>query len=81
MSSSNRDIKYVCGNCGQTKTKATLTVKRVQFLEMGENGKLLKTRVVEWLCEDCRAEDPAWSQDKLFGSPGLQDVMGKKGKS
>lgn len=80
--SSNRNIEYKCARCGRLVGKENLVVRRVQFREMGQGGKVLRTRTGEWLCRvaqqdgspSCLEQDPAWTQERFTESPGMQDV-------
>lgn len=59
--------KYVCTSCGKEKKRDMLTVKKVMFLNFGRNGKALRSRVVAWLCDECRAKDKDWAQEASRG--------------
>jgi hypothetical protein len=76
---SNRNIAYVCGVCGRAVGRENLVVQRTQFLEMGINGKLLKTRTRGWICRNvennCLDKDAEWKADRYTGSPGLADTI------
>jgi hypothetical protein len=52
--------------------------KRAVFKEIGRDGKLHKTRTIEWLCTipfddgpSCLMLDPDWNQPVYSGSPGM----------
>lgn len=55
-------------------------VVRKQWLTMGVDGKILKTRAVGWLCKDinplhpgylsCLELDPDWSREAYKDAPG-----------
>ena len=51
-----------------------LTVKKVVFLEMGEGGRTVKSRVTAWLCPTCTATDPDWNREK-FNPPRPQGFL------
>lgn len=82
LKKSNRKIKYVCTKCKREVGRDNLKVKRVQFKEMGENGPIVQSRTVAWLCvvpqEDespsCLEADAAWKRKALVASPGLADT-------
>jgi hypothetical protein len=59
--------RHVCSVCGEPQDRANLTVKRASFLGFGRNGKLLRSRVVGWLCESCRDKDADWRLDTKKG--------------
>lgn len=75
---SNRSIKYICSRCQREVGRANLVVQRVQYLEIGVSGKLLKTRTTGWVCRDvedaCLDKDPHWTADRYRGTPGLADT-------
>jgi len=54
--------------CGAAVERSLLTVKKVYFNEMGMGGRVLKSRVIAWLCPACVAKDPHWNQPR-FQSP------------
>lgn len=58
---------YTCTICGATVDRDGLTVKKSLFQKFGRNGKWLKSRVVAWLCEDCRNADPDWNLNENKG--------------
>lgn len=70
----NRDIKYECSKCQKECGRNSLHVKRVQFREMGPNGRVIKTRVTEWLCPDCLQADPDYKRPQWGAAPGLADT-------
>lgn len=59
-----QDIDYRCSECGRQTPRDLLTVKKVSFLEMGENPKAIKTRTESWLCPDCINKDKAFNIPK-----------------
>ena len=64
-------IAYRCAKCGEDTLRDNLVVKRVQFREMGQGGKVLITRTLLWLCRDkCLVEDPDWSRPAFIAAPG-----------
>jgi len=74
---SQQGSAYKCSSCGATHERDRLTVKRALFLGFGRNAKALRSRVVAWLCDDCRATDPDWSRPVSKGgivtAPGDKD--------
>ncbi len=71
---SNRNIEYKCTVCGKQEIREDLTVKRVSFQTMGVKWKILRSRVVAWLCDDCRDADEVWLMPKAAASPGMADT-------
>lgn len=56
---------YTCTGCGATPGRDGLSVKKVIFTEMGAGGRVLRSRVVDWLCDNCLKTDPHWNQPKF----------------
>lgn len=54
---------YACTRCGQVKSRDQLMVKKAVFLTMGEGGRTIRSRVTEWLCGTCAADDPDWNRE------------------
>ena len=65
-----RTIVYKCSRCDCQPGRDALTVKRIQFREMGVGGKVTMTRVVAWLCGACLAIDPDFSIPAYESAPG-----------
>lgn len=69
---------YRCTGPDHVGSRATrrelLTVKKIQFLEMGVKGKTLKTRTAGWLCPSCVAKDVHWMLE-AYDAPGLRDTL------
>jgi hypothetical protein len=63
-------IKYKCGPCQKEFPKELLTAKRVQFRELGTDGRVLKSRVTAWLCPECLEADPEYHIVRYSG-PGI----------
>lgn len=53
---------YCCTECGEYSNRELLTVKKVSFNEMGVGGRVLRSRVVAWLCPKCVKKDPQYNQ-------------------
>lgn len=64
--------EYLCTNCGQYTERELLTVKKVVFTEMGSGGKVLKSRTIGWLCNDCIEDDEHYNLDAYTTAPGLK---------
>lgn len=70
-------IIYKCDGCGEIRPRDELVVKRVQFKNMGMDGKLLATRVVGWLCtvvgvdgKSCLTRDEHYGRVPYVEAPG-----------
>ena len=68
-----QEIDYRCTQCGKETDRDLLTVKKVSFLEIGENPRAIKTRTESWLCPNCIKEDNAFNIPKGF-SPGRTNI-------
>ena len=71
-----RGQKYTCTHCGQEYERTALTVKKVTFVEMGAGGKLVRSRVAEWLCPSCTIKDPDWNLPPSTGIPRPRRLNG-----
>jgi hypothetical protein len=49
-----------CTRCGSRTDE--LTVKKVLFAPLGKGQRVIRSRVVDWLCDECRQTDPAWRE-------------------
>lgn len=71
---SNRSIQYVCDRCQTDVGKLNLRAKRVQFVTIGLNGKMIQSRIVAWLCIACMEADPDFQRPARSASPGMRDT-------
>lgn len=53
---------YRCTRCGTPTARGSLVVKKVSFARMGEGAKLIRSRVLDWLCPSCTVADPDWNR-------------------
>lgn len=78
----NNTLKYTCSECGTERPRSEFITKRVQFKDMGTDGKVITTRTVAWLC---KAKEPAtgkscWERDPDFGRAAWLDAPGTRAK-
>lgn len=59
------DYEYACTRCSRNVGRHNLTVKKAIFVEMGEGGRTLRSRVTGWLCDLCLKEDAQYSLPKF----------------
>lgn len=59
---------YRCSVCGREKKREELTVKKVNFQTMGQGARIIRSRVLGWLCKSCLSNDPVWNQQDLKGA-------------
>lgn len=64
---------YECTQCKATPGRDLLTVKKAVFLEMGMGGRIIRSRVTDWLCPSCTAKDPDYRRE-AFTAPGTKRV-------
>lgn len=73
-----------CSNCDNKTSPELLAIKRVQFLDRTNNKKILKSRVVAWLCESCLNKDEDWNREAYSSpghdSPALERVRAARGR-
>lgn len=66
---------YRCSSCQQVKPRDELVVKRVQYVTMGKSPKVLRSRVVGWLCQHCVEQQAEWNRPIHSASPGLAPFL------
>jgi hypothetical protein len=44
---------------------------KVQFTEMGAGAKVLRSRTLAWLCDECIEKEPAYNLPPHQGAPGM----------
>lgn len=71
----SRQFNYNCTKCGVPSTREELTTKTAVFKETGLNGKVLRQRVMNWLCKDCLQKDEHYnSPERSFVNKVAADV-------
>lgn len=63
---------YKCTRCDRETLRDLLTAMKVQFTPLGPGAKVLRSRTVEWLCDECRDTDLYWTMPKFTGAPGMK---------
>lgn len=73
--------EYKCSLCGIVRHRNNLIVKRTQFLQMGKNGSVIRSRVTGWLCnvpidggKSCLEMDADWQRPLWHTSPGMTNL-------
>lgn len=75
-------IVYKCSMCGEVRSRDQLVAKRVQYKEMGMEGKVLTTRVVAWLCTVLHSGGaPCLELDEHFNIPAYTSAPGTAAKT
>lgn len=77
---------YRCMSCGRETLRELLTVKKVVFAAMGAGGKIVKSRTLGYLCDECIKNDPEYQLEAYKSAPGmksepLERVRAMKAKS
>lgn len=67
-----RKYNRKCGRCDKPLKKWQVYVKQVRFVQVGMNGKVVRSRNKEWLCEDCMKQDQDYQREAFQASPGFQ---------
>lgn len=62
--------EYRCGACGQVTLRDLLVAKKVVFTGLGAGAKILKSRTVGWLCNECIELDEDYKLEKYSTAPG-----------
>lgn len=63
---------YRCTPCGRVTERELLYVKKVTFSEMGAGGKVVRSRTVDWICDECIEKDPEYNSEPYVNAPGLK---------
>ncbi len=62
--------EYRCGCCGQITLRELLVAKKVVFTHLGSGAKIVKSRTVGWLCNECVEKDEDFQIEKFGAAPG-----------
>lgn len=60
---------YRCSVCCQITLKSLLVVKKAVFQPLGSGAKIIKSRTISWLCNECVEKDEDY-QREAFDAPG-----------
>jgi len=60
---------YRCTVCSRVTFKELLVVKKAVFQPLGAGAKIIRSRTVAWLCDECVELDEDY-QREAFGSQG-----------
>lgn len=63
-----------CTQCGKSYRKGLLTAVKVTFMGIGLNGKVIKSRITDWLCPGCVVKHPAWNKKAWSDAPGHKET-------
>lgn len=65
-----KKFRYNCTGCGnmpgstRDEARNNLFAKRVEFREYGFRGRLLRSRVIAWLCKACLEADEDYKRSE-----------------
>ena len=62
--------EYKCTRCNKSEKRELLSAKKVSFQELGVRPRIIRSRIVAWLCPPCVARDEDWRQD-AYATPGM----------
>lgn len=60
-------VDYACTRCGKEHPRSDLVAKVASFRELGVGGRLVRSRTVAWLCENCMVYDPDYNMTRVNG--------------
>lgn len=66
-----QQIDYACTRCGGLRKRNELITKKVSFSTLGSEGKMIRSRTLDWLCFSCTKNDPEYNIPE-YESPGLR---------
>lgn len=67
---------YCCTRCNTPTPRASLTVKKAMFTEMGEGARTKRSRVTDWLCNNCLARDEDYLRERF--SPPRSELVTRR---
>ena len=66
--------EYKCGVCNRVTERDLLVVKKAVFSQMGAGGKVLRSRTIEWKCDECLEKDTEWNTLPYTNAPGQKSA-------
>lgn len=72
MRSNGRE--YRCTECGRVRPRSDLLAKKVSFTTI-KPVRIVRSRVVGWVCSRCRDYDDAWNAKAYADSPGNNQAV------
>ena len=66
--------EYRCtgADCGKVTLRELLTAKKVNFSPIGPGAKIIRSRTVAWLCDECLEKDVDYNAQAFKAAPGLK---------
>lgn len=55
---------YCCTRCGRDQPRNMLSSKKVMFGGIGNASTVFRSRIVDWLCEECLGQDDDYNYPK-----------------
>jgi hypothetical protein len=65
---------YKCTDCQRETLKALLTAVKVQFTGLGAGAKVIRSRTIAWLCDECLCKNVHWNLPAYSGAPGMKSA-------
>lgn len=64
--------EYKCTVCNRETLRELLTAKKVVFSVMGAGGKVLRSRTIGHLCNECIEKDEHYNLEAFKSAPGMK---------
>lgn len=64
-------MKYNCMTCERERPRSEMLAVRVTFSSI-KPTKLIRSRVIGWMCSACRESDPNWNRPPYAATPGAE---------
>jgi ribosomal protein L37AE/L43A len=65
---------YKCTKCNRETLKQLLMAVKVQFTGLGAGAKVVRSRTIAWLCDECLEEDAYWNMPAYSSAPGMKSA-------
>lgn len=62
---------YRCTICNRETLRDLLVAKKVSFSKLGPGAKLIRSRTVAWVCDECIERDEEYNLPAFQGAPGM----------
>ena len=65
---------YKCSACQRETLRNLLIAVKVQFTPLGPGARVLRSRTISWLCNECIEENEYWNLPAFSGAPGMKSA-------
>ena len=62
--------EYKCSSCKRITERTLLVAKKVIFSPLGPGAKVMRSRTVAWLCDECLPKDEVYASEPFSSAPG-----------